>query len=76
MRDGFIEVELKDGSRDTVPYGTCIWATGIAMHPLVAGLQSKLAQDIQNSRRWGVGRGRGVGTALLAAGAGCLPAHR
>lgn len=39
MHEGHISVELKDGSSDTVPYGTAIWATGIAMHPLVARLQ-------------------------------------
>lgn len=39
MHEGHISVELRDGSSDTVPYGTAIWATGIAMHPLVARLQ-------------------------------------
>ena len=35
VHDGAVAVEYKDGSKDTVPFGTCIWATGIAMHPLV-----------------------------------------
>ncbi|KAL4447854.1 hypothetical protein ABPG75_005073 [Micractinium tetrahymenae] len=40
VHEGHISVQLKDGSMDTVPYGTAIWAAGIAMHPLVAQLQA------------------------------------
>ena len=42
---------MKDGSKTSVPFGTCVWATGIAMHPLVACLKAKLPADIQDSRR-------------------------
>ena len=33
--DGQLEVETKDGSRELIPFATCVWAAGIAMHPLV-----------------------------------------
>ena len=48
---GKIEVQRKDGSADVVPFGTCVWATGIAMHPLVAALQAQLPAEVQGSRR-------------------------
>ncbi|KAL4442460.1 hypothetical protein ABPG77_005044 [Micractinium sp. CCAP 211/92] len=51
VHEGHISVKLRDGSSDTVPYGTAIWATGIAMHPLVAKLQARLPAEIQTSRR-------------------------
>ncbi len=51
MHAGEVEVERKDGAKERVPFGTCIWATGIAMHPLVANLQAMLPPEVQNSRR-------------------------
>ena len=44
-------MQRKDGSADVVPFGTCVWATGIAMHPLVAALQAQLPAEVQGSRR-------------------------
>ena len=29
------DVQYSDGSRETLTFGTCIWAAGVAMHPLV-----------------------------------------
>ena len=51
VQKGCIDVEMKDGSRDSIPFGTCVWATGISMHPLVALLKSKLPEEVQTSRR-------------------------
>ena len=51
VRPSAIDVERKDGSRASMPFGTCIWATGIAMHPFVAGLKAKLPEELQTSRR-------------------------
>ena len=51
MHDGLIVLQLMDGSSDSMPFGTCIWATGIAMHPLVAQLKTKLPEEVQTSRR-------------------------
>ena len=51
VNDGTVDVQRKDGSRDVVPFGTCVWATGIAMHPFVAGLKAKLPEELQTSRR-------------------------
>ncbi|PRW45623.1 NADH dehydrogenase [Chlorella sorokiniana] len=51
VREGEVLVEHKDGGRDSVPFGTCVWATGIAMHPLVALLKERLPADVQTSRR-------------------------
>ncbi len=30
-----IDIELKDGAKQSLPFGTCIWAAGVGMHPLV-----------------------------------------
>lgn len=35
MKDGTIDIELKDGTKQSLPFGTCIWAAGVGMHPLV-----------------------------------------
>ena len=51
VNEGEVEVQCKDGSTDRVHFGTCIWATGIAMHPLVALLKDKLPEGLQASRR-------------------------
>ena len=51
VHEGEVEVEHKDGAKERVPFGTCIWATGIAMHPLVAALKAKLPPELQDSRR-------------------------
>lgn len=40
-------------TEEKVPFGTCVWATGVAMHPLVKGLKEQLQtqlEDVQNSR--------------------------
>ncbi|EFN54551.1 hypothetical protein CHLNCDRAFT_58189 [Chlorella variabilis] len=40
-------------TEEKLPFGTCVWATGIAMHPLVRGLKEQLQrqlEDVQNSR--------------------------
>ncbi|KAI7837688.1 hypothetical protein COHA_008481 [Chlorella ohadii] len=51
VQDGEVLVEGKEGGRDAVPFGTCVWATGIAMHPLVSLLKERLPADVQTSRR-------------------------
>ena len=43
VRDGEVAVKLATGETQTVPFGTCVWATGVAMHPLVARLKDALA---------------------------------
>ena len=43
--------------------GTCVWATGIAMHPLVRGLKESLQarlSEVQNSRTGVVSARRAV----------------
>eukprot|EP00887_Chlorella_sp_A99_P003621 scaffold7.g3621.t1 len=44
-------VMLKDGTQACVPFGTCIWAGGIAPHPLVAALRDQLPAEEQTARR-------------------------
>lgn len=33
-----VEVDT-NGVKTTIPFGACVWSTGVAMHPLVKGLQ-------------------------------------
>lgn len=40
----------KEGSR-TVPYGACVWATGVSMHPLTAHLQQQMPEGTQAHNR-------------------------
>lgn len=40
--EGLVTVVNKAGETTQIPFGACVWATGIAMHPLMKGLQSKL----------------------------------
>ena len=34
MGEGALTVS-RNGEEESLPFGTCVWATGIAMHPLV-----------------------------------------
>jgi hypothetical protein len=34
-----------------IPYGLCIWSTGIGTSPLINKIREKLPQDIQTNRR-------------------------
>lgn len=42
VRDGYVRVVDKSGVQQEVPFGACVWATGIAMNPLVRQLQQLL----------------------------------
>lgn len=39
VRDGYVTVVKKNGEEFEIPFGSCVWATGIAMNPLVRELQ-------------------------------------
>ena len=39
---GAVTVTYRDKTTATIAFGTCIWATGIAMHPLVKQIQALL----------------------------------
>jgi NADH:ubiquinone reductase (non-electrogenic) len=41
----------KDGSETEIPFGACVWATGIAMNPLVKDLQAALPEGAQTHFR-------------------------
>lgn len=52
VSDGVLTVQ-RNGKEEALPFGTCVWATGIAMHPLVRGLKGTLQQqlaEVQNAR--------------------------
>jgi hypothetical protein len=34
-----------------IPYGLCIWSTGIGTSPLINKIREKLPQDVQTNRR-------------------------
>lgn len=40
-----------EGKATEIPFGACVWATGIAMHPLIKQLQERLPGDAQNHFR-------------------------
>jgi hypothetical protein len=33
------------GEREQIPFGACVWATGVAMHPLIKQLQVEALDD-------------------------------
>lgn len=37
-----------DGKKENLPYSVCVWATGIAPHPLVTKISSKIPKDQSN----------------------------
>lgn len=39
VRDGHVAVVNKAGEEQEIAFGACVWATGIAMNPLVKDLQ-------------------------------------
>ena len=39
VRRGAVIVKLPDGSTQEVPFGACVWSTGVAIHPLMKQLQ-------------------------------------
>eukprot|EP00882_Tetradesmus_deserticola_P003879 GHRQ01004103.1.p1 GENE.GHRQ01004103.1~~GHRQ01004103.1.p1 ORF type:complete len:615 (+),score=301.43 GHRQ01004103.1:630-2474(+) len=39
VRDGYVAVMPKSGEQYEIPFGSCVWATGIAMNPLIKELQ-------------------------------------
>lgn len=41
----------KDGNITELPFGACVWATGIAMHPLIRQLQERLPAGTQTHFR-------------------------
>lgn len=42
--DGQLEVQTKDGTTELIPFSTCVWAAGIAMHPLVSSVRAEHQQ--------------------------------
>jgi NADH:ubiquinone reductase (non-electrogenic) len=50
VEDGSITVAGPDGQETAIPFGTCVWATGIAKSPLVQQLQELFPQQQMHSR--------------------------
>jgi len=48
---GAVVVEDADGGISEIPFSACVWATGIAMHPLVKQLQARLPPASQTHFR-------------------------
>jgi NADH dehydrogenase FAD-containing subunit len=42
VAEGLVTVVDKAGNKTQIPFGACVWATGVAMNPLVKQLQGKL----------------------------------
>jgi NADH:ubiquinone reductase (non-electrogenic) len=42
VAEGVVTVVDKAGTKTQIPFGACVWATGVAMNPLVKQIQSKL----------------------------------
>ncbi|KAF6266031.1 hypothetical protein COO60DRAFT_1633095 [Scenedesmus sp. NREL 46B-D3] len=45
VRDGYVAVVPKNGEQYEIPFGSCVWATGIAMNPLIKELQQLFPQQ-------------------------------
>jgi hypothetical protein len=45
VRDGYVKVVSKSGSESEIAFGACVWATGIAMNPLVKQLQEVMPEQ-------------------------------
>lgn len=44
--DGYVTVIHKEGDvEEEIPFGACVWATGIAMNPLVKQLQQLFPKE-------------------------------
>eukprot|EP00775_Hariotina_reticulata_P004476 gene4476-4730_t len=50
VRDGYVKVANKNKEEYEIPFGACVWATGIAMHPLVKELQAAFPQEQNHFR--------------------------
>ncbi|CAL5221824.1 g4081 [Coccomyxa viridis] len=44
-------VDSKKNETSDIPFGACVWATGVAMHPLVKQLQERLPEGTQTHFR-------------------------
>ena len=42
VEDGYVLTKDKAGNTERVPFGACVWATGLAMNPLMRQLQQLL----------------------------------
>ena len=60
MRAGYVSVVDKAGVSEEIPFGACVWATGIAMNPLVKQLQEVLPGQTHFRCVGGVCAGGGV----------------
>jgi NADH:ubiquinone reductase (non-electrogenic) len=50
VRDGHVAVVPKSGEEYEIAFGSCVWATGIAMNPLIKELQQLFPE--QTHFRW------------------------
>ena len=46
-----VTVVNNEGQATEIPFGACVWATGIAMHPLIKQLQQRLPEGTQTHFR-------------------------
>ena len=51
--ENLLVTNMATGEEERFPYGTCVWATGVAPHPLVTGLKKKLEAQPGDSDRHG-----------------------
>lgn len=52
VRDGHVSVVNKANEEKEIAFGACVWATGIAMNPLVKEIQQAYPEQ-QTHFRWG-----------------------
>lgn len=45
VRDGHVSVVNKAGEESEIAFGACVWATGIAMNPLVKEIQQAFPEQ-------------------------------
>ena len=50
VEEGKVSVKDKDGNVSTIEAGTCVWATGVAPHPLVSNFF--WGEEMEPGERW------------------------
>ncbi|GAB4815644.1 hypothetical protein N2152v2_002690 [Parachlorella kessleri] len=51
VSDSSVSILGKEGAATELPFGACVWATGVAMNPLIKSLQAKLPEGSQTHFR-------------------------
>lgn len=71
VRDGHVSVVNKAGEESEIAFGACVWATGIAMNPLVKEIQQAYPETQTHFRCGCAAMGAPRPTSDVACSLGC-----